>query len=75
MLVDASGKIVFKGHPASRPDLVKDFDTLLAGEAITGDGTVPEGGAKAEDIKGEALDVGKVHEEIDSFKTGAAATL
>jgi len=31
MLVDTTGKIVFMGHPASRPDLEKDFDTLLAG--------------------------------------------
>jgi len=36
MLVDTKGMIVFKGHPANRPDLEKDFDTLLAGGTITG---------------------------------------
>ena len=39
MLLDTNGKIVFKGHPATRPDLEADFDTLLKGDAITGDGT------------------------------------
>merc|ERR1712224_425678 len=39
MLIDTKGKIVFKGHPASRPDLEKDFDDLLAGKEITGEGT------------------------------------
>merc|ERR1719450_742637 len=32
MLVDTTGKIVFKGHPANRKDLEADFDTLLKGE-------------------------------------------
>ena len=36
MLIDTKGNIVFKGHPASRPDLVKDFNELLEGK-------VPEG--------------------------------
>jgi len=35
-LVDIEGKIVFMGHPASRPDLLEDFDTLLAGGKISG---------------------------------------
>lgn len=36
MIVDSKGMIVFKGHPANRPDLEKDFDTLLAGGTISG---------------------------------------
>jgi len=40
MLVDKEGKIAFKGHPANR-DLEKDIDTLLKGEALTGEGTAP----------------------------------
>ena len=35
ILVDKEGKIVFKGHPASRPNLEEDFDKLLKGEKIT----------------------------------------
>jgi len=36
LLVDTSGKIVFKGHPANRKDLVKDFNDLLAGKSLEG---------------------------------------
>jgi len=50
MLIDTTGKIVFKGHPATRPDLEADFDTLLKGEAITGAGT--EAPAAAEPAAG-----------------------
>ena len=38
MIIDTTGKIVYKGHPATRPDLEADFDTLLKGEALTGPG-------------------------------------
>ncbi|MFN9898377.1 MAG: hypothetical protein ACK55Z_06180 [bacterium] len=34
MLIDQNGKIVFKGHPASRSNLEQDFDDLLAGKEI-----------------------------------------
>merc|ERR1719281_1940933 len=36
LLIDTQGKVAFIGHPASRPDLVKDFDTLLAGGKLDG---------------------------------------
>jgi len=36
LIVDTNGKIVFKGHPANRKDLVKDFDDLLAGKELEG---------------------------------------
>ena len=44
MIIDTNGKVAFKGHPASRTNLVQDFTTLLKGESITG-----EDCAKAED--------------------------
>ena len=36
VLVDTNGKIVFKGHPASRKNLEEDFDKLLKGETLEG---------------------------------------
>lgn len=53
VIVDAEGKIVFKGHPANRPDLVKDFDDLLAGNKISGAGTT-EAGDSDDDDDGDA---------------------
>ena len=47
LLLDTKGRIVFKGHPATRKDLEADFDTLLKGEALTGDGAWVEGAAGA----------------------------
>lgn len=41
MIIDTNGKIAFKGHPANRKNLEGDFDTLLKGESITGEGTTP----------------------------------
>lgn len=41
MLIDTQGKIVFKGHPANRPDLASDMTKLLAGETISGEGCAP----------------------------------
>jgi len=45
MLLDTKGRIVFKGHPATRANLEEDFNTLLKGEALTGDGAWVEGSA------------------------------
>jgi len=45
LLLDTKGRIVFKGHPATRKSLEDDFNTLLKGEALTGDGAWVEGGA------------------------------
>jgi len=36
MILDKEGKIAFKGHPANRKDLVKDFNDLLEGKALEG---------------------------------------
>jgi len=41
MIVDTKGKIVFKGHPANRPDLAADLTSLLAGGEISGEGCAP----------------------------------
>lgn len=59
-LVDTQGKIVFMGHPATRK-LEEDIDNLLAGNAITGEGT----GAAAEE-KGE---VSKGKEDVAAALT------
>uniref|UniRef100_A0A7S3IZY9 Thioredoxin domain-containing protein n=1 Tax=Strombidium inclinatum TaxID=197538 RepID=A0A7S3IZY9_9SPIT len=71
ILVDTKGKIVYKGHPAQRKDLEADFDTLLKGEAITGEGTAPAEGAgdSAEADPGfSALDFAAVNKEVDDFE-------
>ena len=75
MLVDKSGRIVFKGHPATRKDLEGDLDKLAKGEQLTGEGIVNgpvAGGAEAkkeEDPTYKKLDLEKVMGEIAEFKT------
>jgi len=69
MLIDTNGMIVFKGHPANRPNLEQDFDDLLAGKAITGAGT-EAAGAPAEEEGGSAgskLDPATCLGAIDEF--------
>lgn len=68
-LVDTTGKIVFVGHPASRPDLEGDIDKLLAGEVITGKGTTAAaGGDDEEDGPFEAnVDAEKVDDAVAKF--------
>lgn len=48
MLIDKTGKIVFKGHPASRPDLKGDMEMLAKGEMPEGLGQA-EGGPGGEE--------------------------
>ena len=36
LIIDTKGNIAFKGHPANRPDLVKDFNDLLEGKELSG---------------------------------------
>merc|ERR1712226_1084833 len=77
MLIDTKGKIAFKGHPANRPDLVADFDTLLAGGEITGEGCGPAAGAAGEAKVPEGFkagsdeDLAKVHEFMTGYKESA----
>jgi hypothetical protein len=40
MLIDKEGYIIFKGHPANRPNLEADLDALARGEKLTGEGIV-----------------------------------
>ena len=47
--MDTEGKIVFIGHPASRPNLVQDFNDLLEGKPITGKGTTPAAGGDGDE--------------------------
>ena len=47
-MIDKAGKIVFIGHPASRPNLEQDIDDLLNDKPITGDGT-KQGGMGEDD--------------------------
>ena len=80
LLLDTKGRIVFKGHPATRKDLEADFDTLLKGEPLTGEGAWVEGAAgpgaddeakEEEDDEGfkNDLDAETVHKEVQEFKT------
>lgn len=69
MIIDTKGTIVFKGHPASRDDLEKDFNDLLEGKEITGKGTATE---KQEDEKKEEDD--NKESQIDADKALAAIT-
>lgn len=58
MIVDTNGKIVFMGHPANRPNLVKDFDDLLDGKTLTGVKEKGDGGDdEEEDGDGDAATV------------------
>jgi len=74
LIVDTKGKIVFKGHPANRPDLAKDFNDLLEGKTITGAGCEPGGDDKEEkegeeDSKKATLDDIKTSmTQMDKFK-------
>lgn len=63
LLLDTKGRIVFKGHPATRKSLEDDFNTLLKGEALTGDGAWVEA-STSDDNKPE-----EAEPEKTGFKT------
>jgi len=63
MLIDTKGNIAFKGHPANRPDLEKDFDALLKGETLTGKGCGAAEAPKEEDPKADEIPEG--YKELD----------
>lgn len=76
MLIDTKGRIVFKGHPATRKNLEEDIDTLIKGEALTGEGVFSgepkkeEGGATAAAELPEgykSVDAAAINAEIDAF--------
>lgn len=66
MLIDTNGKIVFKGHPANRKDLAQDFDDLLAGKEITGEGCAPAEKKEGE-VCEEQLEEGYVRKSDDEI--------
>lgn len=69
MLIDKTGKIVFKGHPASRPDLKGDMEKLANGEMPEGLGG-EEGGAAGGDAAGKSnttLTLDQCLAEADTF--------
>jgi len=78
MLVDTKGKIVFKGHPANRPDLAADMTTLLAGGEISGEGCAEvqpkEGEVCREPVVPDgfkactAEELAAINAEMDAFK-------
>lgn len=80
LLVDTNGKIVFKGHPAGRKDLVADFNALLEGKELEG---LEEGGAKPGDAEGEDKaagtatidDIKKAMTQMSKFRDGEGKTL
>ena len=68
MLVDTHGKIVYKGHPASR-QLEEDIDSLLKDTPITGTGTQPAGKKEAESSDaGTGPESEAVNAAVEKFK-------
>lgn len=70
---------MFKGHPANRKDLVKDFDDLLAGKELEGVEAADAGGdgedAPSEGFKETDLDgIKEIMNEIDNYATGEVGT-
>lgn len=65
-LVDTNGKIVFKGHPANRKDLVKDFNDLLEGKEIV---DAPKAGGGDDDEEEKADDSGA---SVDAAEAAAS---
>ena len=79
MLIDKTGTIVFKGHPANRPNLEEDLDKLKAGETLTGKGVftgekkeeADEKPKKEEEDGFKEVDAVAINQEIDGFKAVA----
>jgi len=70
MLIDKTGKIVFKGHPAGRPNLENDMNDLANGKELSKVGGPEE--EKADDTADapkEPLDATTVHAEMDKFRS------
>jgi len=67
MLIDTKGKIVFKGHPANRPNLEEDMENLLKGETISGEGCASSAAPEGNDGGDSDIDYAKCMKEIDEF--------
>lgn len=73
LIVDKEGTIVFKGHPANRKDLAQDFNDLLEGKKLTGEGTGPAaaGGEAEEEEAGKAASLDDIKaslKQMDKFR-------
>ena len=69
-IVDTKGKVVFIGHPATRKDLVKDFDDLLEGKEIAvggGGGDDDEDGGFESNVDG--ADVAEAQKKFEELST------
>jgi len=68
MLLDTEGKIVFKGHPANRPDLEQDMKDLAEGKVLSGTepDSKPAAAEKPEGMKSD-YDASKINQEINDF--------
>lgn len=78
MLIDQNGKIVFKGHPASRPDLEQDLNDLAEGKEIAVEKKEEAEAPPVAEQEGEdekKVDVAVMHSEMDSFKKDVAPQL
>jgi len=77
MLINTEGKIVFKGHPANRKDLVADFNALLKGEKLDCEPTGADESKDKEDAAPKLpegfseVDSASIHKEMDEFKSTA----
>ena len=54
MIVDKTGKIVFKGHPSKRKNLEQDLDDLSEGKSL--EGVEAQDDSKPETDKGKEID-------------------
>jgi len=79
MIIDTKGTIVFKGHPANRPNLEQDFNDLLEGKEITGAGTAsedkPAEGGEGETATAKTLDAATCLKTIDEFHSTVGPAL
>lgn len=69
LLVDTTGTIVWMGHPASRPDLVKDFNMLLKGEKLEGVPAPVAAGGEPAAVEG--MDDAAAMAQVEKFKKEA----
>jgi len=76
VLLDTEGKVAFMGHPASRK-FEDDFQTLLDGKKLTGQGTGPEPEAEGGDGGSTSVDAGEAIKnfttEVEKVKSGLDA--
>jgi len=73
LIVDTKGKIQYKGHPASRKDLVADFNALLEGKDLEGVEAPKAGGddkegEKAGDAAGTLEQIKATMDEMTKFR-------